>query len=1300
MCKKMLYLMNFVLVLSLISSAAADWVQLTNDDFESGWGSYTDGGGDCSLYTAGTYAHQGNNAADIQDNSGVSSSFYYTNGVDVDTPGYTQIKVDFWFYGYRIDNGEDFWVQYYDGSTWHTVADYDSGDEFVNDQFYHITDVIINEGTYNFPTDMKIRFMCDASGNNDDVYIDEIVVSGWQEGAPDTTPPSPDPMTWATPPYSTGTGSIAMVATTATDDSGVEYYFDCTSGGGNDSGWQDSTSYEDTGLSPDTQYCYTVQARDKSPAQNATGASTPAACATTDAVPDTTPPSPDPMTWATAPYSTGTGSIAMVATTATDDSGVEYYFDCTSGGGNDSGWQDSTGYTDTGLSPETQYCYTVQARDKSPAQNATGASTPAACATTDALPSGVSILADVGGCGPVQTDWTSLGACGSYYDVGGSGIDVTLATGNPGACACRNPGGTGTLADVEADLLFADNENTTPNADFIVTLSNLTASASYQLLSYHNRSDEGTTTIPNVTVTGATNVTKPASIVQDHAIMDAPAEITFTAGSGDVVITYQAPDGGCPGCQVFFNGFELYSTGPTVGFETDASAGIETITPALISVVVTNPDAGETYTVDYEATGGTATGGGVDYTLNSDTLTFNPGETQKDISIDIVDDGPGEPDETIIVTLSNPTGQDIVLGASEHTYTISDYLPDVAFDTASSTGSEGVTPADIGVSLSHASDQTITVDYAVTGGTAAGGGVDYTLLGSGTLTFDPCVTTQNISLDIVDDSEGEEGETVILTLSNPTNSGLGSVTEHTYTILDNEEGLVWDGLTWFYSGNPSDFFINGDGDLEWSPQGGEQFITRIPDQPLSQTGQVVSRSYYWLTDGDHDCPDCFACPDGCYDDSIECIAGTSDMRVGMFEADGEWVTADGFEVTDSSIFTGYKGYNFRFGPNMKAGPTRWVDCLDEVHKTGNFAEKPESSSNLMYTNDGLADYIPGFETPPGEWTVLTVELERTGSSSIKMTITLNDRTYSWTDSSSSGQPSKIDVLAVHMRNHRPYSRLVLGSTTGPDNTAPSPDPMTWNTAPYGNSSTTVTMVATTATDVSGVEYYFDCTAGGGNDSGWQDSTIYEDSSLQPDTMYTYRVKARDKSSNQNETGWSTEESGTTLTSDPLKISPSNITTTCSSVNYQLEGYYTANENGLTGDLHTNYIGGAPPAAGEGTMWLSNGINGEWIRYEFDQVYTLTNMWVWNYNQDVTGQGDLRTNRGFNSCTIEYSTNGSDWTQLGGTQTFAEADGSDTYAHNTEVNFGNVDAKYVRLTCISNHGGTSAGLSEVRFYYAQ
>ena len=74
------------------------------------------------------------------------------------------------------------------------------------------------------------------------------------------------------------------------------------------------------------------------------------------------------MTWATVPYATGSSSIAMIATTASDASGVEYFFDETSGntGGTDSGWVTDPVYNDTGLSPSTEYTYTVQMRDSVP----------------------------------------------------------------------------------------------------------------------------------------------------------------------------------------------------------------------------------------------------------------------------------------------------------------------------------------------------------------------------------------------------------------------------------------------------------------------------------------------------------------------------------------------------------------------------------------------------------------------------------------------------------------------------------------------------------------------------------------------------------------------------------------------------------------------------------------------------------------------------------------------------------------------------------------------------------------------
>ncbi|OYV04660.1 MAG: hypothetical protein CFE26_15700, partial [Verrucomicrobiales bacterium VVV1] len=103
-----------------------------------------------------------------------------------------------------------------------------------------------------------------------------------QSGPPDTISPTPGTMTWAAVPAASGSDSITMTATTAIDASGVEYFFDETSGnsGGTDSGWQDSPTYTDTGLNSGTTYTYTVTARDKSPAQNTTSASAPSSATT------------------------------------------------------------------------------------------------------------------------------------------------------------------------------------------------------------------------------------------------------------------------------------------------------------------------------------------------------------------------------------------------------------------------------------------------------------------------------------------------------------------------------------------------------------------------------------------------------------------------------------------------------------------------------------------------------------------------------------------------------------------------------------------------------------------------------------------------------------------------------------------------------------------------------------------------------------------------------------------------------------------------------------------------------------
>jgi len=158
------------------------------------------------------------------------------------------------------------------------------------------------------------------------------------------------------------------------------------------------------------------------------------------------------------------------------------------------------------------------------------------------------------------------------------------------------------------------------------------------------------------------------------------------------------------------------------------------------------------------------------------------------------------------------------------------------------------------------------------------------------------------------------------------------------------------------------------------------------------------------------------------------------------------------------------------------------------------------------------------------------------------------------------------------------------------------------------------------------------------------------------------------------------------------IAGENITATASSSEPTKGPQNTINGSGLdtSGLLHDK--------VGDGNMWLSGaaGPQPAWIQYEFDRVYKLHELWVWNSNDTL----EPVLGFGFKDVLIEYSVNGTDYTSLGTFHQFAQAPGAPGYAHNTTIDFGGAVAKYVRLTAKSNWGGIlkQCGLSEVRFFY--
>jgi len=143
---------------------------------------------------------------------------------------------------------------------------------------------------------------------------------------------------------------------------------------------------------------------------------------------------------------------------------------------------------------------------------------------------------------------------------------------------------------------------------------------------------------------------------------------------------------------------------------------------------------------------------------------------------------------------------------------------------------------------------------------------------------------------------------------------------------------------------------------------------------------------------------------------------------------------------------------------------------------------------------------------------------------------------------------------------------------------------------------------------------------------------------------------------------------------------------------------SANGSGLTDVVHNNSITASsmwttlPGGGGASNPHPGTEPGAAWIKYQFDQIYDLGTLWVWNQNQLSS------SDRGLRNVTIEYSADGSRWTKLGEFE-FAPAAGTARYGHDIEVDFGGIPAKYVVITAHStggNWGGDSFGLSEVRF----
>jgi hypothetical protein len=245
----------------------------------------------------------------------------------------------------------------------------------------------------------------------------------------------------------------------------------------------------------------------------------------------------------------------------------------------------------------------------------------------------------------------------------------------------------------------------------------------------------------------------------------------------------------------------------SVGFVSSASTNNEApdptngefrLIPVILSAANTNP-----VTVEYVVGAGTtAWADGIDWDLvdadNADApikkgvLTFPVGVTNANIKIRVYPDSLIEGDERAVIELRYPTGCRLSGSRNPHTITLRDHAavyPAVRamFFTAASVVEEDAGNAPLLIAgLDRPATNTVTVNYAVTGGSAAAG-ADFNLP-SGTLTFLPGEISKTIPVQIINDTAVEGDETIVVSLSSPTGADLGTVPAHTVTVRDNDTG--------------------------------------------------------------------------------------------------------------------------------------------------------------------------------------------------------------------------------------------------------------------------------------------------------------------------------------------------------------------------------------------------------------------------------------------------------------------------------------------------------------------------------
>ncbi|HAA19017.1 MAG TPA: hypothetical protein DCP28_09705, partial [Cytophagales bacterium] len=196
---------------------------------------------------------------------------------------------------------------------------------------------------------------------------------------------------------------------------------------------------------------------------------------------------------------------------------------------------------------------------------------------------------------------------------------------------------------------------------------------------------------------------------------------------------------------------------------TEGDGGTATL---QFTVTLSDPAPAGGATVDYSTSDGTASSAS-DYTaIGTTTLSFSVGETSKTVDVTVSGDETVEADETITLTLTNPTGTDVVIGDPTGSGTITN--DDQATVTiANITPNENAGTATITLTVDNAVDGGFAVDVSTADNTATTADSDYTAITNATETFAGSASeTETLTITLGGDTKVEADEIVDLAMSN------------------------------------------------------------------------------------------------------------------------------------------------------------------------------------------------------------------------------------------------------------------------------------------------------------------------------------------------------------------------------------------------------------------------------------------------------------------------------------------------------------------------------------------------------